>query len=197
MRPVIRASTTLEESSSDAAFPSPFGLPPLASRTILFPPRIPRLLTDRPTGGMVGSAGPATGFPCSTLLRYGRCRVPPIPRDRGAPVTGIETPVTTAAFQRRVLFRGRTSHRPRFWLTRLTEVYSRSPFRPSPGLWPVDGTPALGLPPGLHTPPLPTTHARSGDERRALARVQPPRMRSSNRSFHSTNATSRRTSIAQ
>jgi hypothetical protein len=68
-----------------------------------------------------------TGLPCSALLRYGRCRAPPIPRDRGAHATSIETPVATAASQRRVLFRAHTSHLSRFWVTRLTEVHLRSP----------------------------------------------------------------------
>jgi len=69
-----------------------------------------------------------TGLPCSTLLRYGRCRAPPIPRDRGAHMTGTGTPITTAASQRRVLFRVNTSHLSRSKVTRLTEVHLRSPF---------------------------------------------------------------------
>jgi hypothetical protein len=70
----------------------------------------------------------ATGLPCSTLVRYDRCRAPPIPRDRGAHMTDTGTPVITAASQRRVLFRARTSHLSRLKVTRLTEVHLRSPF---------------------------------------------------------------------
>lgn len=58
---------------------------------------------------LVFSTGPVTGFPCSALVRCGRCRAPPIPRDRGALVADIETSATTAASQRRVLFFGGAS----------------------------------------------------------------------------------------
>jgi hypothetical protein len=44
-----------------------------------------------------------------------------------------------------------------------TMVHSRSPFRPSPRLWPPSRSRApLGFPPGLRTQPLLATHARVG-----------------------------------
>src|SRR5215470_2162276 len=43
-----------------------------------------------------------------------------------------------------------------------SRVHSRSSVRSSPRLWPPDGSVALGLFPGLHTPPLPATHAGVG-----------------------------------
>ena len=61
-------------------------------------------------------------------------RVPPIPRDRGAHMADIETSATTAASQRRVLSFAVTSHLPKFWVTRLTEIHVSSPFRSSPCL---------------------------------------------------------------
>lgn len=127
IRPVIRASTTVEESSSSRRFPAAFQLPPLASRAFLFPPRIYAVLTDGlPAAGQFRWT--TTGLPCSTLARHDRCRAPPIPRDRGAHMTGNGIPVTTAASQRRVLSHVHTSHLPWFRMTRLTEVHLRSPF---------------------------------------------------------------------
>jgi hypothetical protein len=99
MRPVIRERPQLEGPATSPRFPAAFRLPPFASW-----PSCPamgfRLPHGRPTGGW--SLPPdLTGFPCSALVRCDRCRVPPIPRGRGALVADIETSATTAAFQRR------------------------------------------------------------------------------------------------
>jgi hypothetical protein len=51
IRPVIQASTTVEESSSSRRFPVAFRLPPLASRAILFPPRSYASPHGLPTSG--------------------------------------------------------------------------------------------------------------------------------------------------
>lgn len=131
---------------------------------VLFPPRMSASLTvGLPAAGLVHRT--MTGFTCFTLLRRDRCRALPIPRDRGALMADIETSATTAVSQRRVLSFAVTFHLPKFWLTRLTGVHM---IRPS-GL-PLAGNRwmehrSLGFPPGLHTPPLPATHARSRDER--------------------------------
>jgi len=53
--------------------------------------------------------GTVTGFPCSALVRCGRCRAPPVPRDRGALMADKDTSATTAVSQRRVLFSGEAS----------------------------------------------------------------------------------------
>src|SRR5262245_5497933 len=56
---------------------------------VLFPPRISAFLTvGLPAAGLVHRT--MTGFPCSALVRCGRCRAPPIPRDRGALMADIE-----------------------------------------------------------------------------------------------------------
>ncbi len=125
MRPVIRERPHLEGPVTYPRFPAAFRLPPLASW-----PSCPatgfRLPHGRPTGGW--SRPPdLTGFPCSALVRYDRCRVPPIPRGRGAHVADIETSATTAASQRLALFSGGTSTYPELWLTRLTEVHTIHP----------------------------------------------------------------------
>lgn len=89
---------------------------------VLFPPRISAFLTvGLPAAGLVHRTG--TGFTCSALVRYDRCRAPPIPRDRGALMADVETSATTAASQRRVLSLAVAFHLPRFWITRLTEVH--------------------------------------------------------------------------
>jgi len=93
--------------SSCPGFPVAFRLPPFASWPSC-PATDVRSPCGRPTGWLVFSTGPVTGFPCSALVRCGRCRTPPIPRDRGALVADIETSATTAASQRRVLFFGGT-----------------------------------------------------------------------------------------
>ena len=66
---------------------------------VLFPPQVSASLTVRLSERYPHRT--ATGFPCFALLRYDRCRAPPILRDRGALMTGIETPVITAASQQR------------------------------------------------------------------------------------------------
>jgi hypothetical protein len=69
------------------------------------PARISAFLTvGLPAGGQLRRTG--TGFPCSALVSCDRCRVPPLPRGRGAHVASMVTPATTAAFQRRTLFLG-------------------------------------------------------------------------------------------
>jgi len=73
---------------------------------VLFPPQVSASVTVRLP---VATHRTATGFPCFTLLRYDRCRAPPILRDRGALMADIETSATTAASQRRVLFPGTAS----------------------------------------------------------------------------------------
>jgi hypothetical protein len=89
---------------------------------VLFPPRISAsLAVGLPAVGLVHRT--MTGFTCSALVRYDRCRAPPIPRDRGALMADIETSATTAAFQRRVLSFAIALHLSKFWLTRLTEVH--------------------------------------------------------------------------
>ena len=93
---------------------------------VLFPPQASASLTVRLSARC--SRRTATGFPCSALLRCDRCRAPPILRDRGALMADIETSATTAASQRRVLFLRYCFHLPEFWLTKLAEVHSRSPF---------------------------------------------------------------------
>lgn len=93
---------------------------------VLFPPQVSASLTVRLSARC--SRRTATGFPCSALLRCDRYRAPPILRDRGALMADIETSATTAASQRRVLFLRYCFHLPEFWLTKLAEVHSRSPF---------------------------------------------------------------------
>ena len=145
------------------AFLLPFGCRhSLRGRPV--PPRSMYLPCGRPTHGLCHSRGTVTGFPCSAPVRCGRCRALPIPRGRGALVADIETSATTAAFQRRALFLGLDHHPPEA----LDNEAYRSSFSfalvwSSSCLWPVDGSPALGLSPGLHTPPLPATHAGSED----------------------------------
>ena len=114
------------------AFLLAFRLPPFASWPSCPAPDI-RLPCGRPTGGR-SSPPDLTGFPCSALVRRDRCRAPPIPRDRGAHMTGLRHtghhyrlpavgPVLRWSF-----------HLPKFWITRLTEIHLYSPFRPSPCL---------------------------------------------------------------
>jgi len=68
---------------------------------VLFPPQVSASLAARLSARY--SHRTATGFPCSALLRCGRCRVPPLLRDRGALMAAIWSSAITAAFQRRVL----------------------------------------------------------------------------------------------
>ena len=67
------------------------------------------------------------GFPCFALVRYDRCRAPPLPRDRGALMADVWTSATTAASQRRVLSSGTAFHLPKSRLTRLTRVHHIRP----------------------------------------------------------------------
>lgn len=101
-----------------------------------------------------------TGFPRSTQLSNGRCRVSPIPRGHGAHTPRTATPgrhrrIPTAGPKRQS-----GSPSPALEITRLPPgIQLRSPSRPSPCLFPMDGTPGLGRFPGLHTPPR-GVHAR-------------------------------------
>jgi hypothetical protein len=89
---------------------------------VLFPPRVSAFLTvGLPAAGLLRWT--VTGFPCSALVRCGRCRAPPLPRDRGALMADAGTSATTAASQRRVLFFAVASHLPKFWITRLAEIH--------------------------------------------------------------------------
>jgi len=108
-----------------SCFPAAFQLPPFASWPSCSRRRYP--LSSRSAYQWL-THRTATGFPCFTLLRCDRCRAPPILRDRGAPVADIETPATTAASQRRVLFLRCCLHLPEFWVTKLAGVHFRSPF---------------------------------------------------------------------
>jgi hypothetical protein len=121
MRPVIRARPCLEGPVTCPRFLLPFG----CRRSLLgrpVPSRIYALLAvGLPAAGQFCRTW--TGFPCSALVRYDRCRAPPVPRGRGAHVAGIETSAITAAFQRRALFSGASSIHPEFWVTRLAEVH--------------------------------------------------------------------------
>ncbi len=163
---------------------------------VLFPPRISASLTvGLPAAGLVHRT--TTGFTCFTLVRFDRCRVPPIPRDRGALMADIETSATTAAFQRRVLSFAVASHLSKFWLTRLTEVHVIHPSGlPLAGnRW--IGHRSLGFLPGFtprhyqrRMPGAGTSVEHSlGANRRTF---DPPF-----RLTHSHSATSRRTSIDQ
>jgi hypothetical protein len=126
IRPVIRERPRLEGSVTRPRFPVVFRPPSFASWPS-YPATEFRVPCGPPTGGW--SPPPdLTGFPRSALVRYDRCRVPPLPRDRGAPMADAETSATTAASQRRALFSGTASIPPEFWMTRLTEVHVRSPF---------------------------------------------------------------------
>src|SRR5260370_12869045 len=125
MRQVIGERPHREGPVPCPRFPAAFRLRRLASWRSC-PATGFRLPHGRPTGGW--SRPPdLTGFPCSALVRCDRCRVPPIPRGRGAHVADIETSATTAASQRLALFSGGTSTYPEFWLTRLTEVHTIHP----------------------------------------------------------------------
>jgi hypothetical protein len=64
---------------------------------VLFPPQVSAFLTvGLPVVGLAHRT--MTRFPCFALVRFDRCRAPPIPRDRGALMADIETSATTATF---------------------------------------------------------------------------------------------------
>jgi hypothetical protein len=88
---------------------------------VLFPPQVSAFLTvGLPVVGLAHRT--MTRFPCFALVRFDRCRAPPIPRDRGALMADILTSAITAASQRRVLSFAVAFHLPKVWLTRLTEI---------------------------------------------------------------------------
>src|SRR4051812_39507283 len=112
--------------SSASAFLLPFGMPPFASWPSCSRHGSSASLTVglSVTGRLHRTA---TGFPCSALVRYDRCRASPIPRDRGALMADILTSAITAASQRRVLSFAAASHLPKLWVTRLTEIHVLRP----------------------------------------------------------------------
>ena len=126
MRPVIRSRPYGEGPVPRLRFPVTFRCAAFRFLAVLFPPRTSASLTvGLPAAGL--RPPDLTGFPCFTLARYDRCRVLPVPRDRGALMADLMTSAITAASQRRVLSLAVTSHLPRSELTRLTGVHTIHP----------------------------------------------------------------------
>jgi hypothetical protein len=106
MRPVIRAATAWRDRYTLRAFLLPFG-----RRHLLLEPSCSRHGIPRcclPAGGR--SCRTVTGFPRSTRPSCVRCRVPPLPRGRGALLAVLPKTASTAASQRPAHLPQKTIH---------------------------------------------------------------------------------------
>ena len=94
-----------------------------------------------------------TGFPRSARVRPGWVGRPLYPGSDGAHTAGSHARPPPAASQRPAPATPAPHTVPGCFCNEAsTRIHSRSPFQPSPHLWPPDGAAALGLSPELHTP---------------------------------------------
>jgi len=106
----------------------------------------------RPTTPLA-AARTRTGFPRSARVRPGWVGRPLYPGDNGADTAGSNARPPPAASQRPAPATPAPHTVPGCFCNEAsTRIHSRSPFQPSPHLWPPDGAAALGLSPELHTP---------------------------------------------
>ncbi len=164
MRPVIRAATVWRDRTRPALSCCLFG-----RRHLLLEPSCSRHGVPRcclPAGGR--SCRTMTGFPRFTRPSCVRCRVPPLPRGRGALLTVLPKTASTAASQRPAHIPQKTLPSPGLLFTRLPSgVHVVHPSGlPLTCNQRMDHRP-LGFLPELHTPQRrqSVAHARSGDGR--------------------------------
>ena len=146
---------------------SPFGAPALACWVILRPLGLCAFLTV----GLPSQARTPSGLPRCPRARSDRDGCPLY--SGGAvptrPAQALRPPL--AASQRPTPVPRCCLHPPRAWDNGASSrVHSRSPVRSSPLPVTPGGSGSLGVCSGLHTPPLPATHAEVGTGTRALAR---------------------------
>ncbi len=105
-----------------------------------------------------------TGFPRSARVRCGRVGCPLYPGGDGVPTAvGASSAVVCRLSAAGLLSSPALQSDPKSCRNEASaRVHWRSPFRPSPRLWPPDGAGTLGLFPELRTQPLLATHVKAG-----------------------------------